>query len=387
MQIKTRKLTSKLLKIGSGVADLVIHMKSASPLNLAAIGLRALHTHFDATATPDEYLKDWKVTGLQDLSTLLKSLCGAPVARHVCGNNNYVEEFDVFGIRIAFVGDSTNVYACWVQPPFTVEEAEVALGRLVWESLGSSVFAIFRQGPGYRSWSVTVDPLVQRPVLASKTAKELHEWCEPFIAARVPRTILLHGEPGSGKSCIMRYLAKLSGGLCLRLEGEDVARSGTDKTANLLRFLRPNIVLFDGLDRSNTSAMLSCLDLVRDFAKITIASANYTRLLDPAVRRPGRFDRMVEVTSLDPETVEALIGPDVPEEIAAKLRMLPVAYLDEFHLRRHILGIQAALEGVLELASRAEDIAAHGRSFTSLNSRASSDTKRCVEDECSPTPD
>lgn len=359
--LRTRKLATKILKVGSGVADLVVQMRSASPLTLAAIGIRALQTHLDSSPSFDQYLRGWFNANLESFIDNFIFLCGNPVARHRCEHDVTIEEHDVHGVRLAFVTGRIGQGSVWVHPKHTISEAHVALGRVMWETFGSSVLASATWKHGWFRWTFETDPLASRQLLESQVASDLHTWVQRFLVAGKHRTILLRGEPGTGKSSIMRTVASRLGGFCLRLDGSTLSRLELDTTLSLLRFLRPSIMLFDDLDRVSAGSLLSCLDVIRDFAKVTIASANYEKLIDPAARRPGRFDRVIDLKSLDAATVNVLIGADVPEEIAVRLRTLPVSYIDEFHIQREVLGLDEALASVVELEQRAREIELDGK--------------------------
>lgn len=371
--LKTRKFAAKFLKIGSEVADLVVQMRSATPLNLTAIGLRALQTHLVTSLNKEQVLQGWTNLELTRFGETLRLLFGPVLSTHKFNNHSGAASFDEFvvhGSRIALDMGSTPP-SVWTTPRHEESTARAALGRLVWESFGSNISASTDKYFHISPWLLERDPLAYRGLLPSRTADDLVAWCNRFISAGKPRSVLVRGKPGTGKSSLMRNVASQVGGLCVRLSGSSIADAGLDGTAALLNFLRPSVVLVDDLDRTSTSSILSCLEVVRDYTKLTLASANYVRLIDPAARRPGRFDRILELEHLDRETIDKLIGDDVPEEIAAKLRALPVAYIDEFHVQRDVLGLSAALESVLALEECARDIEIDGAAATTRDASPS----------------
>ncbi|KAL6769172.1 hypothetical protein ACKKBF_B17750 [Auxenochlorella protothecoides x Auxenochlorella symbiontica] len=139
--------------------------------------------------------------------------------------------------------------------------------------------------------------------------------------------ILLHGPPGTGKTLIVRALA----GECAAFAASRVSlfvRSGADclgkfhgEAERTLRLLfdeaarrAPSIIFFDELDAlapartarhdspsdqtfaSVVSTVLCLMDGVGNRgAVVVIGATNSPDSLDPALRRPGRFDREVEV--------------------------------------------------------------------------------------------
>jgi hypothetical protein len=69
-----------------------------------------------------------------------------------------------------------------------------------------------------------------------------------------------------------------------------------------------------------------------------------------AALRPGRFDEVVKVDRLDARLLRSLVGDD--EELAERVRDLPVAYVAELVKRRDVLGRDRALAELDELCAR-----------------------------------
>jgi transitional endoplasmic reticulum ATPase len=169
-----------------------------------------------------------------------------------------------------------------------------------------------------------------------------------------PRGIILYGPPGSGKTHLARALANEVDARFYYINGPDVVGTFTGETEGNLRRIfgeaghhAPSIVFIDELDalapkRGETGAhsdtravtqLLSLMDgLKRVDAVIVIGTTNRVDTVDPAFRRPGRFDR------------EIFIGPpDVPgrrEILEIHTREMPLAndalkFLDEVARRTH----------------------------------------------------
>ncbi len=142
------------------------------------------------------------------------------------------------------------------------------------------------------------------------------------LGARVPKGILLYGPPGTGKTLLAKAVAHESGAAFFSQSAsafvEMFAGVGAGRIRKLFETARkhsPAIVFIDELDavgtaRSGTSLnreqdqtlnqLLVELDgFTNDPGVIVLAASNRLDVLDPALLRPGRFDRQVLVSVPD----------------------------------------------------------------------------------------
>lgn len=179
--------------------------------------------------------------------------------------------------------------------------------------------------------------------------------------------ILIHGEPGTGKSSLIRWLAtqlKIS----LAVSDFDTIFQSKDSSRSYLENLNGNILVLEDIDAStdildsreqgcgdltnnsnnNNTAMykditmtlsgvLNAFDGITDSAKgkIIIMTTNHIDQLDPAFIRPGRIDLLLEVKKLDKKSVKEYSVEAFPEMESIpvdKYREMPVA-----ELSNHIL--------------------------------------------------
>lgn len=141
-----------------------------------------------------------------------------------------------------------------------------------------------------------------------------------------PKGILLHGSPGTGKTLIAKAVAHHTNATFIKLAGSELVQKYIGEGARLVRELfqlarakAPSILFIDELDaigasryEASTSGdrevqrtlmqLLSEMDgfSPRGDVKI-IAATNRPDMLDTALTRPGRFDRLIEIPRPDLE--------------------------------------------------------------------------------------
>ncbi len=172
------------------------------------------------------------------------------------------------------------------------------------------------------------------------------------IGARIPKGILLVGPPGTGKTLLARAVAGEAGVPFLSVSGSDFMEMfvgvGASRVRDLFQTARkqaPAIVFIDEIDsigrkrgaglggghdeREQTlNQMLSEMDGFDTTEGIVVmAATNRPDILDPAILRPGRFDRQIVVPLPDLEErlpilqvhcKDKKIGPDVDLELVAR---------------------------------------------------------------------
>jgi proteasome regulatory subunit len=135
-----------------------------------------------------------------------------------------------------------------------------------------------------------------------------------------PKGILLHGPPGTGKTMIAKAIANKTKSTFISLSGSELVHKFIGEGAKVVKDLfklakekSPTIIFIDELDSvaayrldSSTGAdrevnrtmtqLLVEMDGFHDSDKIKIiAATNRLDILDKAILRPGRFDRIIEV--------------------------------------------------------------------------------------------
>lgn len=141
-----------------------------------------------------------------------------------------------------------------------------------------------------------------------------------------PKGVLLHGPPGTGKTLLARAVAHQTDAHFLRVVGSELVQKYIGEGARLVRELfelakkkSPSIIFIDEIDaigasrtESNTSGdrevhrtlmqLLAEMDGFSNRGDVRIIGAtNRIDILDRALLRPGRFDRIIEIPLPDIE--------------------------------------------------------------------------------------
>lgn len=341
-----REVAIKTLRVVGEAADSLVQLqRNTSPLGFVAVGAKLATAALDKIdRTP---LAGWsEVSGVAPLDVFMLHVCRARQLVSVVGEekaHRRVLTGTVNGVRVGWVE-----YERWTDGPYTAgdpEAARAALRQIAWESLGSAVK--FHQ-PALGPAELRIDPVDE--TLPSQTGLDLWARQEPFLDAGRRCSVLLVGEVGVGKSNIIRFVANKAGGMRLRVRARDL--ENLRNLGNLVRFLQPSGVLIDDLDRAEKPAgILDEIDEILVAAKLLLVTVNDVGKLDPAVIR--RFTDLEVVEQLDDGVITKLIG-DAPEEVAARLRKLPVTYLHLFARSVEVLGPDAAIKQVEGLVERRE---------------------------------
>ncbi|MEM3781858.1 MAG: CDC48 family AAA ATPase, partial [Candidatus Micrarchaeaceae archaeon] len=179
-----------------------------------------------------------------------------------------------------------------------VSEAEVRINNVHYEDIGGLKNAIQR-----------IREMVEYPI----RYPELFE----RLGIDPPKGVLLYGPPGTGKTLLAKAVATESDAHFISISGPELVSKFVGESEEKLREIfkeanekSPTIIFFDELDaiapkreeatneveRRMVSQLLALLDgMPARGHVIVLAATNRPDAIDPALRRPGRFDREIEI--------------------------------------------------------------------------------------------
>ncbi|XP_027099778.1 cell division control protein 48 homolog B isoform X3 [Coffea eugenioides] len=160
--------------------------------------------------------------------------------------------------------------------------------------------------------------LITSPLLYSRESRKL--------GLKWPRGLLLYGPPGTGKTSLVRAVVRECGAHLIVLSPHSVHRAHAGESERILREAfaeasshaklgKPSVIFIDEIDaicprrdsrREQDIRLASQLFMLMDSNKssststshvVVVASTNRVDAIDPALRRSGRFDTEIEVTT------------------------------------------------------------------------------------------
>ncbi len=150
------------------------------------------------------------------------------------------------------------------------------------------------------------------------------------MGIKPPRGILIYGPPGCGKTLLARAVATESEANFISIKGPEIFSKWVGESEKAIREVfrkgrtaAPAIIFFDELDaivprrglgyadsgasERVISQLLAEIDGIETLQNVlVIAATNRPDMLDPAVLRPGRFDRMIYVPSPDLDSLKEI---------------------------------------------------------------------------------
>jgi len=233
------------------------------------------------------------------------SLIGRPVSR------GEVITIPVFNVAIRFVVTSTqptpHVYITQetelhIREEPVKEEALRGVPKVTWEDIGDLEEA-----------KEKIREMIELPLKHPELFK--HLGIEP------PKGVLLYGPPGTGKTLLAKAVANEIGAYFIAINGPEIMSKFYGESEQRLREVfkeaeenSPAIIFIDEIDsiaprreevtgeveKRVVAQLLALMDGLKERGKvIVIGATNRPNAIDPALRRPGRFDREIEIRPPD----------------------------------------------------------------------------------------
>ena len=137
------------------------------------------------------------------------------------------------------------------------------------------------------------------------------------LGVEAPKGVLLHGPPGTGKTLLAKAVANETNANFYTIGGPEIMSKYYGESEERLRNVfeqaeknAPSIIFIDEIDsiapkreevtgeveKRIVSQLLSAMDGMSSRGKVVVIGAtNRINAIDPALRRPGRFDREIEI--------------------------------------------------------------------------------------------
>jgi len=137
------------------------------------------------------------------------------------------------------------------------------------------------------------------------------------LGVEAPKGVLLHGPPGTGKTLLAKAVANETNAAFFSISGPEIMSKYYGESEERLREIfkqaeenAPSIIFIDEIDaiapkreevtgeveKRVVSQLLALMDGLKPRGRVVVIGAtNRPNALDPALRRPGRFDREIEI--------------------------------------------------------------------------------------------
>jgi transitional endoplasmic reticulum ATPase len=230
---------------------------------------------------------------------------------HVFTTGDSVSLNTQMGGRVQFIVTST-------KPSKTVLVTEITVFKLgaMTKAVDSSVPRItYDELGGLKNEVQKIREMVELPMR--------HPELFDKIGVEAPKGVLLYGPPGTGKTLLAKAVAGETNAHFISLSGPEIMGKHYGESEERIREIftqaeenAPSIIFIDEIDsiapkrdevsgeleKRIVSQLLTLMDGMKSRGKVVvIAATNRPDSIDPALRRPGRFDREIEIGIPDDE--------------------------------------------------------------------------------------
>ena len=230
---------------------------------------------------------------------------------HVFSNGDSISLNTQMGSRVQFVVTNTKPS----KPVIVTEKTIFKLGSLT-KAVDSSIPRItYDELGGLKTEVQKIREMVELPMR--------HPELFDKIGVEAPKGVLLYGPPGTGKTLIAKAVAGETNAHFISISGPEIMGKHYGESEERIREIftqaeenSPSIIFIDEIDsiapkrdevsgeleKRIVSQLLTLMDGMKSRGKVVvIAATNRPDSIDPALRRPGRFDREIEIGIPDEE--------------------------------------------------------------------------------------
>ncbi len=334
-----RDVGRKIARIDSAIAERM-NVSTGDALELSSLGKKTAVLSWPARQSDrgkgliriDGYTRNKLDVGINDTidvkkveSKDAKSITFAPTEPlRIVGAEEYLAEYlngtlmtkgdtipiNVMGQRIDLVVISTSPSGPVIINDFTkITVSEENAKALQISKEGGVPSITYEDIGGFRDEVARVREMIELPLRHPELFKRL--------GVEAPKGVLLHGPPGTGKTLLAKAVANETNANFYTIGGPEIMSKYHGESEERLRNVfqeaeknAPSIIFIDEIDsiapkreevsgeveRRIVAQLLSSMDGMSSRGKVVVIGAtNRINAIDPALRRPGRFDREIEL--------------------------------------------------------------------------------------------
>ncbi|TVP39102.1 CDC48 family AAA ATPase [Candidatus Nitrosocosmicus arcticus] len=338
-EAEQRDVGRKIARVDPDVAE-AMNIVSGDALELSSIGRKTTVLSWPAKESDrgkglirmDGFIRSRLDVGINDLveikvveSKIAKDITFAPTEPlRIMGAEEYLAEYlngtlmtkgdtvpiNVMGRRIDLVVISTHPSGPVIISDATdilVSEESSKAVQISKEGTASSI--TYEDIGGLGDAVARVREMIELPLRHPELFKRL--------GVEAPKGVLLHGPPGTGKTLLAKAVANETNSNFFTIGGPEIMSKYHGESEERLRNVfqeaeknAPSIIFIDEIDsiapkreevtgeveRRIVAQLLSVMDGMKSRGKVVVIGAtNRVDAIDPALRRPGRFDREIEI--------------------------------------------------------------------------------------------
>ncbi len=338
-EAEQRDVGRKIARVDPTVAER-LNISTGDALEISSLGKKTTVLNWPARETDknkgliriDGYARNKLDVGINDSVELkkveskdAKSITLAPTEPlRIVGAEDYLSDYlnghlmtkgdtipiSVMGQRIDLVVISTNPSGPVIMTDSTkITVSEESAKAVQISKEGGAPSITYEDIGGIRNEVAKVREMIELPLRHPELFKRL--------GVEAPKGVLLHGPPGTGKTLLAKAVANETNASFYTIGGPEIMSKYYGESEEKLRNIfeqaeknAPSIIFIDEIDsiapkreevsgeveRRIVAQLLSLMDGMSTRGKVVVIGAtNRVNAVDPALRRPGRFDRELEI--------------------------------------------------------------------------------------------